>query len=254
MKIARRRNEMHRYSGPTGVLAIILVLLAIGLVEPGNGFAAFFTFTPTDDAFVYNQTPAANYGSDTTLSVFRRDSYDQTQRVFFKFDVSSLPADETVVAATLHVYAYGFHTFGPLDTALHFVSNDAWSENTLTWNNMPAYDNKLDLKELETWNYVYPIGTAQWGVWNLFGLGGDWVQGGGLSDGALSLLLKVDPESGNRSGEQFNSSEFANPALRPYLTVETQLIQTSAVPLPPSLFLLTPGLVGIAAMRRKLIG
>lgn len=242
---------MQRYSGPTGVLAIILILLAIGMIEPGHGFAAFYTLTPTGDAYVYNQTPAAHYGSDLTLSVFHRDSDDQTQRVFLKFDLSSIPADETVVAATLHLYAIGFHTFGPMDTALHFVSNDSWSENTLTWNNMPAYDNKLDLKESETWNFVYPNGTPQWGVWNLFGLGGAWVQTGGLSDGFLSLLLKGEPESGNRIGEQFDSKEFGNPTLRPYLTVETQ---QAVVPLPPSLFLLTPVLISLAAMRRKLRG
>lgn len=235
------------------VLAAVLTTVIVGMIVPGEGFSASYTLTPTNDALVYNQSPDTNYGGSDSLSVFRRMSYDQRQRSFLKFDLSGIAAGETIVGAALHVYAYGYHTFGPLDTALYYVGTDSWTEGAITWNNQPGYGNQLDLKMAASWNYVYPNNNPQWGVWNLFAVPGAWGPTADLSDGSLSLLLKlpVAIETGNynRSGEQFYSKEATG--LQPYLLVETQ---AAAVPLPPSLLLFGSGLLSSILFARRRFG
>jgi hypothetical protein len=243
---------MMKTSRAMKVFATILTMAAFGVIAPHEGFASTYTLTPTDDALVYNNTPDINYGNDTSLSVYRRQSYDLKQRSFLKFDLTGMAAGESIVGATLHVYAYGFHTFGPLDTALNYVATDSWSEGTLTWNNQPAFGSQLDLKTAASWNCVYPTNNPQWGVWDLFAVPGAWQPATDKSDGYLSLLLKLPEaiETGNynRSGEQFYSKDVTGDpqVFRPYLTITTQ-----PVPEPSTLLLLGAGFAALIPFARR---
>src|SRR5688572_1736045 len=53
------------------------------------------------DAKFASHSPNTNYGTDTTLSVGEQNNDASVQRSVLEFDLSGLPADLTVVSATL---------------------------------------------------------------------------------------------------------------------------------------------------------
>lgn len=232
------------------VFAVILAMAVFGALVPGEGSAATYTLTPVADAFVDSSNAAGNYGNWQWMDVYRHDGYGGvTDRAFLKFDLKGIAAGETIVGAKLSLYAFNF--YGPQDTALHYVETDGWSESTLTWNNMPAYGSRLDLKTASSWGSPPQPGVSVLGMWDLFAAPGAWNPSTDLTDGFLSLLLKLDPESGSPTGYSFASKEmtYLGTGIRPYLTVET-----SVVPLPPSILLFGSGLLGTIFISRRRSG
>ena len=63
-----------------------------------------------------------------------------------------------------------------------------------------------------------PLATPQWLVWDLTDLVGDWASGSLANDGVLLKLADAD-EDLDAPGPAFASSTYADPALRPRLTV-----------------------------------
>ncbi len=89
--------------------------------------------TAIEDAGVLAITPNENYGSDTTLLVNASSIPSTIAETYLKFDVSRLPA--AYGKALLRLYSKGRTGF-PANEVL-YVSNDDWSETTLTWSNKP---------------------------------------------------------------------------------------------------------------------
>lgn len=59
-------------------------------------------------------------------------------RSWLKFDLSSLPADATILSASLRLVFFAH--WGTQDYEIYRSAHDDWSEGTLTWNTQPAYD------------------------------------------------------------------------------------------------------------------
>ncbi len=102
-----------------------------------------YTLTPVHDTFVRASSYAGtNYGSLDNLAIKNQgDTDDQTRESYLRFDLSGLGSG-TMVSATLKLTVKGSkdnqtHT-------LSFVSDDTWTESTLTWNNRPAGSTVLD--------------------------------------------------------------------------------------------------------------
>lgn len=58
-------------------------------------------------------------------------------RSFIKFDISGIPSTATISNATLRLYVTGWTSAGGrVIAAAHPASS--WSENAVTWNNMPG--------------------------------------------------------------------------------------------------------------------
>jgi hypothetical protein len=88
------------------------------------------TFLPIEDAYIASGSPTTNAGSATTLQV----DNSPIKHFLLKFDVSGLNGKQ-VVSAKLRLYNVDPASKGG---DFYAVSDSAWQEETLTWNNAPA--------------------------------------------------------------------------------------------------------------------
>ncbi len=86
-----------------------------------------YTYRPTADAWVEQQAPSRNYGTDTELITDR----SPLRESLLKFSVSGVSG--TFQSAKLRVYVHGPSVSGP---EVYGTATD-WSENTVTWNSRP---------------------------------------------------------------------------------------------------------------------
>ncbi len=94
------------------------------------GETVVLTLTPTDDATVKEASPALGFGFDPTLEVDESPNKD----FLLRFDASAI-GTSTVADATLRLYNTNPSSSGG---DFHAVTDSAWSQKTVTWNNAPA--------------------------------------------------------------------------------------------------------------------
>jgi predicted outer membrane repeat protein len=92
------------------------------------------TFTAISDGYVNAGNPTTNYGSSTTL----RADADPDVRSYLRFNVQGL--NGTVTKATLRVFANSSSSQG---CSAHSVSDNTWTESTLSYNNAPPLGGTL---------------------------------------------------------------------------------------------------------------
>lgn len=86
-------------------------------------------FIPTADAYVNSANPSINYGALTTL----RGDGSPIVRSYLRFNVQGLSG--TIARATLRIFANSSSSGG---YEIRSVSNNTWSETTITYNNAPT--------------------------------------------------------------------------------------------------------------------
>jgi hypothetical protein len=93
-----------------------------------------FNFIPIADAYVNADSPVSNYGSQATL---RTDASPDVHS-YLRFDVQGLNGN--VTKATLRIFANSGSSQG---CTANSVSDNAWIESTLIYNNAPAIGSTL---------------------------------------------------------------------------------------------------------------
>lgn len=146
------------------------------------------TLNPVADTFVDSGYPDSNFGGQVHLRV------GDTQGVvilplppvsqgpglnyaYLKFDLSSIPKDAKIAGASLHLYS--FLVPETYKIGVYYVADNTWTENTITWNNRPPFDNSSSVVATVS----KPM---EWTSWQI----GDMVQKA-LPSGALSITLKA---------------------------------------------------------------
>jgi hypothetical protein len=137
--------------------------------------------TPSDDARVRNSDGASaevyadkNYGSLTNAFVGRTaDSARFDYATFIKFGLGGHQADNVsraIFQITGESTDINGGAPGPILFSVYALSNDAWSEGTITWNNAPNFAD-LDPKVTGVATSAYPVGHLtfdstqnEWGV------------------------------------------------------------------------------------------
>jgi hypothetical protein len=123
---------MRRRAERLSILALSAAIVFALSSSVGSGGAATLTFAPTDDTYASFTDSTTAQGSRPYIKV-RADSSGSPKRGFLKFAVSGLSGP--VTSATLRVYSNWNSASG-----IQVRSADtAWSEQTLTWVNAPAY-------------------------------------------------------------------------------------------------------------------
>ncbi|QRR02450.1 CBM96 family carbohydrate-binding protein [Dyadobacter sandarakinus] len=94
------------------------------------------TLQPTDDAYVRGGSYAdQNFGRESTLDVKGGSRNDLNRESYMKFSLAGI---SQVTKAYLRIYGYKHEAGLPLQFRVFALENDDWSENTITWNDVPA--------------------------------------------------------------------------------------------------------------------
>jgi len=143
-----------------------------------------------------------DYASSSSLIVCAGSG--NAERVFMKFDLSSIDDSSKVLFADLYVHQKESDG-DPIIVEVRKVDN-AWSESEITWNNQPSYGEIVDTKQLQE-------------GWNQFDLT-DYVKERLEADKILSVCLKSTDENRDswRNYSKFDSKESSEN--NPYLRIE----------------------------------
>ena len=105
-------------------LAVALACIALSLVAITSAAQA----PPSADTYVTSAMPTANFGSSPILAV------QQGTTSYVKLDLGALPANASVVKATLRLYVDAVAAPGSFHV---FQVNSSWSEPGATYNSAP---------------------------------------------------------------------------------------------------------------------
>nr|MBA2619613.1 DNRLRE domain-containing protein [Acidobacteriota bacterium] len=107
---------------------------------PKGGVLTTQNLTAVADAQVQGGTSAnINFGADAVMRVKKYSSADSDRISYLKFDLNSL--GRTSVKQAI-VNLYGRNAIDTENLAFHVygITNDSWSESTITWNNSSNHD------------------------------------------------------------------------------------------------------------------
>ncbi|RPE05740.1 DNRLRE domain-containing protein [Chitinophaga lutea] len=168
------------------------------------------------DAYVRNGTYAANnYGTATSL-VIKKDGTGYNREVFFKFDVSALPALTSQVKLRLYVN-YANTGVANVPWIAQYVSNNSWTETGINFNNMPIVTSNVDTTN--------GAGVGNYVEWDVTNVALAQQQG----DGFLTLKI-VANATGSTTDASFSSRESGTVEQRPALQVTTDSGLLSKMP------------------------
>jgi hypothetical protein len=179
----------------------------------------------------FNQWGSVNYAHSSTLVVQNQGDvadWPCFSKFYIDFPLSSLPAGKLVVSAALTVYQFGGSDPTQAFRSLAQVStvNEAWNENTVTWNTAPLAAENVS----QTWVDVIPSPGLPWPgaarVWSL----SNAVREAYLAGQSVLHLVIYEADGAYHSGKYFSSSDTGdwNAVGRP--TLDVTLGEATGVP------------------------
>lgn len=236
----------------------IQYLLAASLLVPGVAFGGASLVIPVSaDESVCSIAPDRNYALNTNRGgLFVGSDGVGIARFYLRFDIPDFIKASSIVSASL-VATY----FDDLDRAdnglirVHFVADDTWTEEEITWDNQPG-------PSFGTPEATFDASKARVGDTvrlDVSGIVGEQVAAG---DRAISFMFAAANEganSDNRNWEYFAEREF-DPDKSFRLSLQTTArVGTGGgdavpVPLPPAAWpaVITLAGAGAVALRRRL--
>lgn len=210
--------------------ALLIAIVGLFLCF-GEASATLYNFNVSEDAYVISAQLDTTYnGTDLVTWLAPTATYT----TFLKFNLSSIPSNETITSATLSLYKHGGG--GNSGTTAYYVADDSWSETSLTYRHKPAIGDSIGS------NATTGSAASAWLNWSLT-LAPLFPDGNGI----LSIALN-ETTSGTGNNHYFYSQSGTVGGVHyiPYLNVQTSTI----VPLPGAVWLLGSGLIGLVAIRR----
>lgn len=224
---------------------LLSVVLCCALASMLRAYAEEeFKFWASEDAWVNEANPMANYGNNTYLSVKDRSGLAESYIKFSNNDLGVL-CGKTIASVSLFLYQYQYN-YSPADTInLHKVIAD-WDEGLITWNSKPAFA-ALNSSSLNLEN-----GNSLWREWPaLENMVASWLNGPNYG-----LVLENNKDAKTEElFARFYSSEYSNADYHPYLRViaaaTPEAITTTPEPTSAALLLLGLSALAVKAYRRR---
>ncbi|MCD4824315.1 MAG: DNRLRE domain-containing protein [Phycisphaerae bacterium] len=219
---------------------ILTMLVAMVALPASSVMAAEITIQPGaegKDTYSRGDTPDTNYGDSSGLKLMDY-GISYRYRSFIQFDLSGIPAGQTIDSVTLSLYKYGHYGTVVVDATLYQIT-ESWDESTLTYNDEPSYGSTAIASRSMTGGE-----TNGWKTWedtNLTSLVQDWYDGTTTNYG---LVLRVQTNIGNSNIAFYSSDYTTDASLRPKLDV-------TYTPEPATMTLLLLGLPLALRRRRK---
>ena len=185
--------------------------MAVLLCAAGSALAGTATLSSIEDSYVWDDDLDGNYGAQNYMIVGEWDGASPygTCRSYLMFDLSSIPAGQTITSATLHLSCKTLYNSNAV-TGAHFLSDDTWDEYTITWRNVTTAFNAVatDTTSIavgdNTWNVLSDVSIEYAG------------------DKVYSVVMKLPNEGVNADGAWLHSKEYAVASEHPTLVVDYQ--------------------------------
>lgn len=184
-------------------ILLILILSALVIVISPVG-AIVVNVAPSQDTYVYEQTPTTNYGNETTMYVKGHPPYREYS--YIQFDLSLIPSGSIINYAILELYdACGGYDSTTVD-AIEVTSN--WVEGELTWNSIPT--NSASILSSFTRG-----GSCIWESWDITELTKSWYNGTKTNNGVVLIETSMSAATINYYTKEYDTDT----SKRPYLAV-----------------------------------
>lgn len=103
------------------------------LMFSGAVSAGTVSIAPTDDTTIHSFQPDNSlFGSAPGLGAGGVFNGAEQYVAFLRFDLDAVPAGQTIVGATLHMFQFLGGGFAPIGSSIYRVANDDWSEAAAT--------------------------------------------------------------------------------------------------------------------------
>lgn len=154
---------------------------------------------PTHDAYLSVTEPDLNWN---TPYLEQFGYYSSIKRPLLRFDLSQLPDGATITSARLNLTLQGIYGGQGHLSALHRLPNDAWAEDTVTWN---SFDQSGPVT-IATLPGADELGERTWTI-DL----DEWNWAADLEDGAVTLLVRWhDWEGGAESDGYYKANTYSS--------------------------------------------
>jgi hypothetical protein len=160
------------------------------------------------DTYVYTTAADDNFGDLERVTA----GYDSatTVRAYIQFNLDLLPEDAVITGARLGLVYYSTSSSAIATIGAYNVEG-AWGEDTLTWNNQPAFSTTMED------DATVPAGVTDGFIyWYITDLAKGWWDGTIANYG---VVLKDTDESTEEAWKRFYSSDWTTAHQRPELTI-----------------------------------
>lgn len=192
----------------------------------------FLAFAPSDDAYIDAGAPTSNFGSNPRLMV----DNSPVRHTLLKFNIAGV-GSQTVAGAKLRLYGLDGSSSGG---NFYRVSNNAWSEGSVTWNNAPAADAtsfaSLGTVAAGTWyevdvtSLITGDGPVSLRMSSLSSNGADYSSSEGAAGFAPQLIVMLGGASGSTSTPTATSTHPSTPATATHTATSTPTATPSHTP------------------------
>lgn len=186
------------------------------LTATTSTFEGIYNLAPVADSQVVSSYPTSNYGTSNNLYVQSSTSGYGNERGWFRFDLSTLPANAIITGANLQLWNWKA-SGAPLPASVHGGSDDSWSETAITWDTQPNFDvTALDTRTLDP---AITGANGSWYQWNV----ASFVQDKFTANKLVSLVVKPVTENSTDApppSYAFDAKEYGSNG--PVLQVITQ--------------------------------